>query len=103
MKIINTDCQGWPVEALTLRELLQDIGFWEENVKLVMDINHPTLDLYPVRLIDDSQCYGVGDQFFTSVSTDNSSYLYLFTEKENKEAVKELNKDLEFIENLIKN
>ena len=60
MKPLVYDFQGWPVNGLTLREILLDItGFKEEDGKISIDSNNPILDAYPRILEDDGMGYGV--------------------------------------------
>lgn len=62
MKKIGTDFQGWPINALTWREILDSLGI--EPV----DKDLPILDVYPRLLIDDGMGYGAGrSQYITEI------------------------------------
>lgn len=64
-KIIGYDFQGWPVTMLTLREMLKDLGFKEEDGIIYMLSHDELLDAYPVTLEDDGMGYGVNNQYVT--------------------------------------
>lgn len=77
MKQIGTEVMSdWPVYALTLRELLTEIGFeiseCEDKIDFVCGhLDRNLLDAYPMLLEDDGMGYGVNEKFITdSISTD---------------------------------
>lgn len=85
MKQIGIDFQGWPVNALTLREILHKLGF-EEDSKVIYLIkgedNNKLLDSYPLTLEDDGMAYGIKPMLITEVDDeiyeDNKSNLNVF-------------------------
>ena len=73
MKQIGTDFQGWPINALTLREILYKLGFEETlSGNFVFKDNPELLDSYPLTLEDDGMAYGIKPMFVTEV--DNEIY-----------------------------
>lgn len=72
MKRIGTDFQGWPVCAMTLREMLLKLGFIEQEPGHFHILNTELLDSYPVTLEDDGMGYGVNDRYITEA--DNMMY-----------------------------
>lgn len=70
MKQISTDFQGWPINALTLKEILLALGFKEENRTLSISIDNPILEAYPRTLEDDGMAYGVNTQYITEADAD---------------------------------
>lgn len=84
--IINFDFQGWPVEKLTLREILLGLGgvFNSETNKIEFDNSRESLDSFPVILTDDGMGYGVDEQFVSDCSISNELPV-LFREKKLKD------------------
>lgn len=72
MKQIGTDFQGWPINVLTLREILQRLGFIEYLPGEFTIGNLELLDSYPLTLEDDGMAYGIKPMFITEV--DNEIY-----------------------------
>lgn len=72
MKQIGTDFQGWPINALTLREILHKLGFIENNPGEFIIGNLELLDSYPMTLEDDGMAYGIKPMLITEV--DNEIY-----------------------------
>lgn len=72
MKQIGTDFQGWPVNALTLREILHKLGFKERNQGEFIIYDEYLLDSYPLTLEDDGMAYGIKPMLITEV--DNEIY-----------------------------
>lgn len=72
MKQIGTDFQGWPINALTLREILQRLGFIEYLPGEFTIGNLELLDSYPLTLEDDGMAYGIKPMFITEA--DNEIY-----------------------------
>lgn len=75
MKQIGIDFQGWPINALTLREILHKLGFEEDSevIYLVKGENsNELLDSYPLTLEDDGMAYGIKPMLITEV--DNEIY-----------------------------
>ena len=69
------DFQGWPVQPMTLREILISLGFEEdtETIKLIKgEETNQLLDSYPHLLQDDGMGYGVNERYITEV--DNEIY-----------------------------
>ena len=67
---IGTDFQGWPVCAMTLREILKQLGFKEDSESITLTKNEETnrlLDSYPYLLEDDGMGYGVRGEYVTEV------------------------------------
>lgn len=85
MKQIGTDFQGWPVNALTLREILHKLGFEEDSktITLIKDEDsNKLLDSYPLTLEDDGMAYGIKPMLITEVDSevyeDENSKLKVF-------------------------
>ena len=77
MKQIGIDFQGWPINVLTLREILHKLGFEEDSktITLIKDEhNNELLDSYPLTLEDDGMAYGIKPMLITEV--DNEIYKY---------------------------
>jgi hypothetical protein len=72
MKTISYDFQGWPMNALTLWEILEKLGFKKEGNKVVGEVSEDLLNAYPVLLEDDGMGYGVNQQYIIEV--DNNIY-----------------------------
>lgn len=70
MKRISYDFQGWPMDALTLWEILEKLGFKKEGNKVVGEINEDLLNAYPRILRDDGMGYGVDSRYVCEVSKD---------------------------------
>jgi hypothetical protein len=71
MKKIDIDFQGWPVHALTLKEVLLQLGLSEsaDGKTLQISVDNNILNAYPVLLEDDGMGYGVHPQYITEIST----------------------------------
>ena len=73
MKTIAYDFQGWPVKAMTLREILLQLGFKEDDKTLTLikseEVNK-LLDSYPRILEDDGMGYGIDQGFITEIDPD---------------------------------
>lgn len=70
---IGTDFQGWPVNAMTLREILKELGFEEDSETVTLIKSEETnrlLNAYPYLLEDDGMGYGVSAEYITEVSDD---------------------------------
>lgn len=62
---------GWPIYAFTLREILVELGFKENEPGLFQWVDDPEiLDAYPITLEDDGMGYGVNGQYITEVSSE---------------------------------
>lgn len=108
------DFQGWPVKALTLREILLSLGFEEDTETITLiksEEAYKLLDSYPRLLEDDGMGYGVNEQYIVEV--DNSVYddtiadekvnvFNLFREKVVMEEVIEMRKEREEFEEKLK-
>ena len=72
MKQISTDFQGWPVKALTLKEILLRLGFKENDKAVTLIKSEETnklLDSYPRLLEDDGMAYGIDRGFVVEVGS----------------------------------
>ncbi len=69
MKKISTDFQGWPIYAMTWREIFDRIA---ENIEGKYVFNEDLLDSYPRLLEDDGMGYGVNPKFV--ISADKEVY-----------------------------
>lgn len=69
---IGTDFQGWPVNALTLKEILKELGFKENEDSFFISKDSKLLDAYPYLLEDDGMGYGVDSEYIVEV--DNEPY-----------------------------
>lgn len=108
------DFQGWPVKALTLREILLSLGFEEDTETITLiksEEAYKLLDSYPRLLEDNGMGYGVNEQYIVEV--DNSVYddtiadekvnvFNLFREKVVMEEVIEMRKEREEFEEKLK-
>ena len=68
MKQIGIDFQGWPINALTLREILKKLGFEEDDKTISLIKNEDSnelLDAYPLLLADDGMAYGIDPMYVT--------------------------------------
>ena len=63
MKKIGIDFQGWFVHAMNLREILNSLGFKEEDGKIFIENTNPLLEAYPIVLQDDGMGYGVNQEY----------------------------------------
>lgn len=75
MKQIGIDFQGWPVKAMTLRDVLYDLGViytLDNGDQILRSDRKHILDAYPVVLEDDGMGYGVNPKYI--IETDNSVY-----------------------------
>lgn len=73
MKQIGTDFQGWPINALTLREILHKLGFEEDSETITLNKNehiNELLESYPLTLEDDGMAYGVRPMLITEVDSE---------------------------------
>ena len=61
--IIGIDFQGWPIYKLTIRDIIEQLGFQkienEGNIYWRIEDNNPILDISPNVLTDDGMGYGV--------------------------------------------
>lgn len=63
---LHYDFQGWPMNALTFKELLNDLGFKpNENGDIVIPSDSPLLEAYPSVLTDDGMGYGIREGYIT--------------------------------------
>ena len=62
---IGIDYGGWPVDALTLREILKNLGFKDDGDKVYIEKDNPILYAYPRLLEDDGAGYGVNAEYVT--------------------------------------
>lgn len=60
---IGTDFEGWPVNAMTLREILKRLGFKENKNTFSISKDNKLLDSYPYLLEDDGMAYGINAQY----------------------------------------
>ena len=98
MKTISYDFQGWPMNALTLWEILEKLGFKKEGNKVVGEVSEDLLNAYPVLLEDDGMGYGVNQQYIIEVDNNsiyNNSELHIpvfnmFRQEYNPEIIDEM-------------
>ena len=61
--IIGIDFQGWPIYKLTIRDIIEQLGFQkienEGNIYWRIEDNNSILDISPDVLTDDGMAYGV--------------------------------------------
>ena len=72
MKEIGTDFQGWPINAMTLREIIKKLGITytlDNGDEIIRSDRKHLLDAYPIILEDDGMGYGVNPQYITIVDT----------------------------------
>lgn len=86
MEQIGFDFQGWPINKLTLEEILQEMGAIKvKDIKgnniLGFNSNDSVLNSYPRTLEDDGMGYGVNDKFITSIDR-NGDNINIFLDKE---------------------
>ena len=74
MKQIGTEVMSdWPIYAYTLREILKELGFEEDDKTFTLIKNEESnvlLDSYPITLEDDGMGYGVNPMFITEISSE---------------------------------
>lgn len=83
-RIINIDFQGWPVYALTLREILCHLGAVEKDGILGFNIDDKKLDIVPDVYDDDGMAYGVNKRYISEAGSysDDGDYINIFTDIE---------------------
>lgn len=67
---IGLDGGGWPINAMTLREILKALGFKDDGKKITLEKNDETnilLGSYPLLLVDDGMNNGVFPEYVTDV------------------------------------
>lgn len=68
---IGYDFQGWPVNALTVREILKALGVEpNEAGDFIIKASDEMLNTYPILLEDDGMGYGISGQYITEVDKD---------------------------------
>ena len=82
---LRYDFQGWPMNALTFKELLNDLGFTPENGAITIPEGHPLLHAYPSILMDDGMGYGIHEGYVVEGDT------YVYKRKIGKEPIKTFN------------
>ena len=70
MKEIRTDFQGYPIYALTLKEILKQLGFTDTGDGYFIEKGNEILNAYPRLLEEDSMGYGLDSGFVTLAETD---------------------------------
>lgn len=70
MKEIRTDFQGWPIHALTLKEILKQLGFTDTGDGYFIEKGNEILNAYPRLLEDDGMGYGIDSGFITLAEKD---------------------------------
>ena len=70
MKQIGTDFQGWPINALTLKEILKQLGFTDTGDGYFIEKGNEILNAYPRLLEDDGMGYGIDSGFITIAEKD---------------------------------
>ena len=92
MKEIGTDFQGWPINAMTLREIIKELGITytlDNGDEIIRSDRKHLLDAYPIILEDDGMGYGVNPRYITSADknvyeTEDLKVFNLFAEHESK-------------------
>lgn len=70
MKKIGRDFQGWDVNAMTLREIIDELGVtytMDNGDEIIRKDRIHLLDAYPLVLEDDGMGYGVSPKYITTV------------------------------------
>ena len=70
MKQIGTDFQGWSINALTLKEILKQLGFTDTGDGYFIEKGNEILNAYPLLLEDDGMGYGIDSGFITLAEKD---------------------------------
>lgn len=70
MNHIGRDFQGWPIDAMTLEDILKHLGFTENEDSWSISKDAPILKAYPRILEDDGMGYGVNPEFITEADDD---------------------------------
>ena len=70
MKEIGTDFQVWPIYALTLKEILEQLGFTDTGDGYFIEKGNEILNAYPRLLEDDGMGYGIDSGFITLAEKD---------------------------------
>lgn len=70
MKEIRTDFQGWPIYAMTLKEILKQLGFTDTGDGYFIEKGNEILNAYPRLLEDDGMGYGIDSGFITLAEKD---------------------------------
>ena len=87
--IIGVDWQGQPIQKLTLKDILIQLGAKTIDNKVCFDINNPILNLYPTRLADDGMGYGVDEQYIIwsdlNYDDDGQQYIRIWTESKHSQ------------------
>lgn len=90
-KILGFDFQGWPVCAMTLRQILVSLGAEEKDGTIGFKSDDKILDVYPKTLEDDGMGYGVNGKFISEASADRKdNYINIFIEKQDDKLVETL-------------
>lgn len=80
---IGRDFQGWSIEAMTLAEIFERLGFARtEDGGFIIKGDDPLLSAYPRLFEDDGMYYGVREQYV--ISADSKIYDTQINEKEIK-------------------
>ena len=64
---IGTDFDGFPVEAMTVKEILLKLGFKTEGNKFSIDKNDEILNAYPMVCENDGMAYPTNPEFLVYV------------------------------------
>lgn len=68
-KLIGFDFEGWPIEKMSVKDIIQNIGGHLNKETGMWEIpDSDKLDIYPILLEDDGMGYGVHEQYITEVS-----------------------------------
>lgn len=82
-KLINYEIIGnWPIYKLTLREILIRLGAVDRNGFIGFNTNDKILNLYPQKFNADIMGYGINEEWFTDISSDNETYISVFTDRQ---------------------
>ena len=67
---ITRDFQGWPVYMITLKDILQQLHFKEDDEKFYIEKSNQLLNAYPRTLEDDGMAYGINEEYITEVDSE---------------------------------
>lgn len=71
--VLQYDWQGWPVNAMKLKDILKELGFIDNGEKIFLphtEENDKLLNAYPRLLKDDGMGYGVDEEYICTAEND---------------------------------
>ena len=69
IQINEEPMSDWPINAMNLKEILENLEFENDGEKLFIKLDNPILKAYPVLLEDDGMGYGINEQFISEVDS----------------------------------